>query len=137
MKKGEGDTHPCGRANNALPGEGITVPVELIDDADDESSSWGVFGTDPDRPEPNPNPRPEPDAELNPEPEPNRSSISSSKPSSSRSSNSGTISGGGGGGAMVPVPVAAAARMCMAGSNLALAHFFWRSLMFWGSWRGV
>ena len=36
-----GQTYPCGRANRALPGEGITVPVDETEDADEESSSKG------------------------------------------------------------------------------------------------
>lgn len=42
-----GMNYPCGLANSARPGDGITVPVDDIDDAEDESSSWGVLGTEP------------------------------------------------------------------------------------------
>lgn len=37
---------PCGLANRALPGDGITVPVDETEDADEESSSCGWFGID-------------------------------------------------------------------------------------------
>jgi len=43
----DGVVYPCGRANRALPGDGITVPVDDMDEADDESSSCGVLGTEP------------------------------------------------------------------------------------------
>jgi hypothetical protein len=69
----------------------MTVPVEDMDDADDESSSCGVLGT--------------------------------GAPVPKRSSSSSLNSGSGGGGAMAA---------CMAVVIFALAHFFWRWLMFCG-----